>query len=272
MAINTVTTVNKNDVTVQEISIPPNGTSHDLQERITLLMHDIVLLRGKATLANLGYLGINTLLYNKERGTLDLKVYFDAHYATRVRKSDVNSSREIVLVEPLTMFEGYLYSGDIHQVVSYEKILAPKSKAVRDEVGMVSMQVKDGAKLVETNALVLNCSLPLTLAAVFDINLNDPDFDIACTTVGKGGKSATKCIVTSANAAEVPVEVKIRYSSEYEQGYNPDDAEAYLVALNDKIERAASNQAKLKRDVKKKADKREGKMARKSSAGFNKYS
>jgi len=270
--INSTTSRAANGDLVTTYHIKPNGASHELQELITNLMHDVVMDMGKVTLANLGYLHINTLMYNKQTGSLNLKVFFDPHYCARVVNNPANGNKEIAVVEPLTMFENYLYVGNIYGAITSEKILAPKSKAVKDSRNMASMIVKDNGKLVETSALVLNCSLPITLAAALNISLQDPNFNVSCSTVGRGSKKASKqIIVTSANA-EVPVSVDISCTEGYNAGYDPADAANYLVMLRDRVTRANENAEKLKRDVQKKAKKNSDKSSKKGNKGFNKYS
>lgn len=258
---------------VTEYRIPPNGRTHDLQKKITQLLHRVIMNDGRVTLANLGYLGINTLMYNKNTGEIRLRIYFDSHYACRVITNSANNQRRVVPVEPLLAFENYLFVGNIEDVITYEKVLAPRSKVKADEVGMSTMVVKDQGKLTETNAMVLNCNLAITMAAAFDIPLDDPAFKVRCDTVGKPGKNAAKSIVTTAYSDEVPLSVIVRCSPDKDEseGYDPDMAVPYLVALNEKTANAARNQEKLKRDVKKKAKKNGAKADKKQNASFNKY-
>ena len=269
----TAVTVAESGVTVDKVTYPPNGTTHDLQKAITDLMHRIVMDAGKFTLAELGYLHINTLTYDKEQGQLYLKVYFDVHFAARVRKSEVNTARTIVPVQELTVCENYLYVGNIVDSITYEKILAPKTKTVEDVAGRPALQFKeDSSKIVETDALVLNCSFPITMAAMLDVSLADPEFSVACETVGKGGKNAIKSIVATSNNAEVPVIVTVTHTHEDTEPYDPALAVSYLVNLRERLKKADHNRDKLKESVREKAKKNSNKRNKTKSAGFNKYS
>ncbi|MCM1295165.1 MAG: hypothetical protein NC311_06460 [Muribaculaceae bacterium] len=269
----TATTVAESGVMIDKITFPPNGTSHDLQRKVTDLMHQIVTEYGQFTLAELGYLHINTLTYDKEKGQLYFKVYFDVHHAARVQQSDVNASRKLVPVAELNVFQGYLFIGNLLDAITYERILAPKAKSVEDELGRAALKFKeDSSKIVETDALVLNCSLPVVMAAALGISLTDPEFKVSCETVGKGGKNAVKSIVATSNSSEVPVSVTVTHTHGDTTPYDPDDAEPYLIGLMDRLQKASQNQTKLKQSVRKKAKKNGEKNSRQKNKGFNKYS
>lgn len=273
LQMTTATTVADSGIAVDKVTFPPNGTSHDLQRKVTDLMHRLVLDAGKFTLAELGYLHINTLTYDKEKGQLYFKVFFDVHYAARVVQSETNAQRRIVPVGELEVFKNYLYVGNLLDVITYERIMAPKTKNAEDEIGRSALKFKeDSSKIVETDALVLNCSLPVVMAAALDVSLTDPEFNVSCETVGKGGKNAVKSIVTTSNNAEVPVSVTVTYSHGSQEPYDPDDAEPYLIGLMDRLQQAAQNRDKLKQSVRKKAKKNGEKQAKQKNKGFNKYS
>ena len=57
---------------INTVEYAPNGTDHRLQRRITELMDSLVQAEGKFTLAELGYLHINTAMYDKETGKVQL--------------------------------------------------------------------------------------------------------------------------------------------------------------------------------------------------------
>ena len=268
----TVSSVSESGVMVDRISYPPNGTSHALQKLITDLLHRLVTANAMFTLGELGYLHINTLTYDKEAGQLRLKVYFDARFVCREEKSEFNTSKKYVPVHELRLFQNYLFVCDVVNVASYEKIMAPKTKVVENEFGHPSLEIKDSSKVVETAALVLNCSLPLTMAAALGISLSDPEFLVSCETVGKGGKSAVKSIISTSHTSEVPVAVTVTRTHGAVEPYDPAEAVPYLISLQERTAAAAQNREKLKRDVKKKADKNKAKAQKQRNKGFNKYS
>lgn len=260
----------ENNIPVTQINYPPNGTDHTLQKRITDLMDTIVSQTAKFTLAELGYLHINTLTYNKIQGTINLRVYFDVHYAARAKVSETSQKREIVPVEELKVFEGYLYVGNLTDAITYERVMAPPTKAMEDELHRASLRIKDSSKYVETDALVLNCNLPITMAAAHNHSLTDPEFRVQYATMGKGGKKAERTIITSANMDDVPLSVTVNMSASGYTGYNPDDAIPYLTMLLENTRRMTKNRDKIRDRVKK--DAKKGKKARnKQYEGFNEY-
>lgn len=64
---------------VNSIEYEPNGTDHRLQRRITELLDRIAQNEGKWTLAEMGYLHMNTVNYNAETGAVNLKEIGRAH-------------------------------------------------------------------------------------------------------------------------------------------------------------------------------------------------
>jgi len=259
---------------VEHITYAPNGTSHALQRKISEFMHELVKSVGKFTLSELGYLHINTLTYNQETGALNLRIYFDIRLAARAVQSTTNKSKMIVPVQELEIFKDYFYVGKLQDVVTYEKIMAPKTKVVEDEMHRASLQFKDSNKYIETDVLVLNCNLAITMAAIHDISLTDQEFTVRCSTVGKGGKNAVKSIITTANMKEVPVSVTIVHNANSGgiNGYEPDDAISYLTALQEEQYRIAKNRDKVQQKVRKDAKDKKKSVESKNSKGFNKYS
>lgn len=272
--IETSTGVSENGAIVKKISFPPNGTTHDLQRKITELLDRIVRQAGMFTLAELGYLHINTLTYDKESGQIYLKIYFDANYTIRFEQSRVNTTRDFVPVQELAVFRNYLFVGNLKDVVTVETIMAPKHKNIINEFGHPSIQFKENSsKVEETHAAVLNCNLPITMAAMLDIPLDDPEFRVSCDTVGKGGKNAVKSIVTTSNNSEVPVAVTITCSQDCEDdAYDPNIAESYLIDLRERLMAANQNREKLKQSVRKTAKKNGKKRDKHNNAAFYKYS
>lgn len=273
--IDTATTtvkMNSEGNPVQHITYAPNGTSHALQRKISERMHELVKMEGKFTLAELGYLHINTLTYDQSTGALNLRIYFDIHMAARAVQSPTNKSKVIVPVRELEVFKNHFYVGDLKDVITYEKIMAPKTRIVEDELHRASLEFKDSNKYVETDALVLNCNLAITMASAHDISLSDDEFSVRCSTVGKGGKNAVKSIITTANMKEVPVGVTVVHDPNVKLGYDPDDAVSYLTAMQEEQRQIAKNRDKIQQKVRKDAKDKKKSNAAKSSKGFNKYS
>ena len=269
----THTHMNINGELVQCITYAPNGASHALQYEITKILHKITEGYGKFTLAELGYLHINTLTYDKETGAVDLRIYFDIRLAARAVENRTNRGKIIAPVAELNIFKNYLFVGDIKDAVNYEVIMAPKTKIIEDECHRPSLKMKDDSKFVETNVLVLHCSLPLTMASIHDIDLSDENFTVRCTTVAKGAKTAVSSIITTVNMKEVPVGVTVCYSANnIGSSYNPDEAVPYLLRLNAEQQAIAENKNKLQQKVRKEAKDKKKNADRSRYKGFNKYS
>ena len=262
---------------VNSIEYAPNGTDHRLQRRITELLDSIAKENKQWTLAELGYLHINTLLFDQETGQVQLKIYFDVHYAARLVSSKVNGKKELTPVDELNAFEKYLFVGPLTRAVTFEKIMAPKSKMIEDEKKRASLRFKDDAKLVETDCLVLNCDLPITMAAMHDISLMDPQFKVSCSTVGAGGKDKKKTIITSGAKRYVPLRVTVTAGNVIDgdgepAGYDPEEAVPYLKASRERVQKANQNRDKLAEKARDKAEKHKNAGIVRNRKAFNKFS
>lgn len=270
-------TLSKGGTLVQQYEYGPGIEGATFASQVSNLMHQIVKTIGKFTLAELGYLHINTLTYDQTTRALHLRVYFDARLAARVKTSTTSKTRTIHPIAELNAFKNFMFVGELEDVVTYEKIVAPKYRIIeKDELGRPSIQFKDNNKFEETNALVLNCNLALTAAASHNLGLLDPEFDVSCKTIGKSSKSAAKSIITTAGMKEIPVIVTITGSAidegDEESGYDPMDAIPYLQMIRERSANAAHNQSKLEKKVRDKAKAASKKQKKKASAGFDKYS
>lgn len=261
----------KTPVTVVEYA--PNGVDHRLQRRITELMDRIVQQEHKFTLAQLGYLHINTLMCDKETSTAQLRIYFDVHYAARAVKSQINGKKELRPVQELNVFEKYLFVGPLENAITFETIMAPKTKMVEDEMERASIKFKDDAKFVETEVVCLHCNLPITMAALHDISIMDPKFTVQGFTVGAGKKNVKKSIIASGAKSEVPMRLKVACSQEGWESthYDPEEARTFLMALKEKNATAAKNQDKLAKKAVTKAEKLKdrGIVSKKSRQNFD---
>ena len=267
-----VTTLDeKSGAMVNSVTFAPNGVDHRLQREITDHLHQIVEADGRMTLAELGYLHINTLTYNPTSGELNLRIYFDARFASREIKSPVNGNTETVPLNELNVFKNRLFVGRLEDAVDYWTIMAPKTKAIEDEKGRASIRIKDDSKLVETKALVLDCNLATTVASMLDIDLFDPYFKITVNTKGKGARKALQSVVANVTA-DVPAALTVVYQTS-DNGYNPDDAENYLRMLAERVSDAQSNRSELESRVRKDAKKRKKDDDRRSgnSGSYGKY-
>ena len=269
------TTVDPNNGSVvRTIEYEPNGTDHRLQRRITELMDRIVQEDGRFTLAELGYLHMNTLLYNRDTGRVSLKIYFDVHYAARTAKDPANGKKQVVPVTELNIFEKRLFVGPLRNAVTFETVMAPKTKMLKDEKDRASISFKDDAKFVETDCLVLNCNLPIAMAALHDLSLEDPNFSVRCTTVGRGNAEKEKTIISSGKRKDIPVKVIVTAGQLVdgegnEIGYDPSTCQTYLLGLRERQTKVAANREKIAEKARDKAEKLKKTSTNKN---FNRFS
>ena len=267
----------ENDEVISTIEYDPSAGDHKLQRRITELMDRLVQNDSRFTLAELGYLHMNTLLYDRETGRVNLKVYFDVHYSCRVVKDKTNSRRSIMPVDELNVFQNYLFVGPVVNAVTFETIMAPKTKKIEDEQGRPSLSFKDDAKFVETEVLVLNCNLPVAMAAVHDIDLKDPLYKVRCTAIAKSGSNKESMVISSGNKKEIPVKLTITVSGVTDDdnstsGFDTVDVKPFLVALRERNLNKAKNQSKLTDKARDKAEKKQDKRLIANKRAFDRFS
>lgn len=269
---------NKNGNIVQQFIYGPGIAGDSFQTLVSEVMHQIVMIRAEFTLAELGYLHINSLSYDPNTRSLHLRIYFDASCASRTHKSKTKKGFTIEPITELNVFRNFFFVGELEDVVSYEKITAPRYEIIeKDELGRRSVKFKNTKKFDKVQALVLNCNLALTAAACHDINLMDPEFRVSCQTVGKSSKKNAKAVVTSIDKEELPVIMTVSCGtidpgSSDNAYYDPDEAEAYLIMIQERMNSANGNQTKLQKKVRDKVKVSDKKGKKSGSNGFNKYS
>lgn len=245
------------------------GISHELQQDITQLMHKLVMQTGKFTLSELGYLHMSTLLFNLQDQSLELKLYFDVRLAGRVNRDLVVDGHHIAPVKELNVFNGYFFVGDIVNVVTYEKIIAPKVDISGDRLGRASLVFKKNGGMKELDALVINCSFPLTMAAIANVNLMDPNFAPRVKPIAKAADGAMQMVVTNVVQKVVPVTVDVQYTDGFGP-YNPADAVTYLNQLRNVTSKTQANHDRIVESVTKRAKKNK-KKSDQSSKWMSKF-
>lgn len=246
----------KKDGVVAAYRFRPNGIDNTLQRAITELLHSCAMSSEgtRFTLSELGYLHMNTLTHNPNDGCVHLKVYFNAELASRVVRSKTSATATVAPVRELTVFRNFLYVGeDIHDVISFEDIMAPKHSIIdEDEAHRRSIVFKDSEKFEKTHALVINCNVPVTMAAALGLSLNDPNFRVEFRQASDKEKAKTIGITTT---REIPVGLTVyaTYDPDASDDYDPDDAETYLISLSHSEGRIEENRQRLENKVTKKA-------------------
>lgn len=245
----------------------PIGRSKQLQEEITNLLHNIIMNNGKFTLAEIGYLHMNTVTFVRDHA--EVKIYFLPELST-------TKTREFgaVKVQPspmLKVFQNYLFVGDnLDAVTSFENVTVPKYSIVNDDLGRPAIHIKDGKKHEDdVEVLVLHCNFALTMAALNGVNLTDPNFAVDYETIA-GSTKGSEVVMSIGSEKEFPIMINVRFSPN-PTGYDPDQAIPFLLAKATKAKAAKSNQKKLARKVSESAESIQKKLAAKQTSKFNKF-
>lgn len=227
----------------------PDG--NELKRDITKLLDQIVKENSKFTLAEMGYLHMNLISFCN--GQVNAKIYFAPELATQTETNGVNTNGKIVPHKALEVFQNYLYVGELKNAVTFESMPVPRYDIERNERDQLTIRIKDGKKINEDGeAVVLNCNLLLLIAAVLDVNLNDPNFDVKVETVGKSKKKdRDMAIMINAGAQqEFPVRITAQYTVIDNAGtaivpYEPDAAISFLMNRMKKMQEMKSTKNKL---------------------------
>lgn len=227
----------------------PDG--NELKRDITKLLDRIVKENSKYTLAEMGYLHMNLISFCN--GQVNAKIYFAPELATQTETNGVNTDGKIVPHKALEVFQNYLYVGELKNAVTFESMPVPRYDIERNERDQLAIRIKDGKKINEDGeAVVLNCNLLLLIAAVLDVNPNDPNFDVNVETVGKSKKKdRDMAIMINAGAQqEFPVRITAQYTVIDNVGtaivpYEPDAAIPFLMNRMKKMQEMKSTKNKL---------------------------
>lgn len=227
----------------------PDG--NELKRDITKLLDQIVKENSKFTLAEMGYLHMNLISFCN--GQVNAKIYFAPELATQTETNGVNTNGKIVPHKALEVFQNYLYVGELKNAVTFESMPVPRYDIERNERDQLTIRIKDGKKINEDGeAVVLNCNLLLLIAALLDVNPNDPNFDVKVETVGKSKKKdRDMAIMINAGAQqEFPVRITAQYTVIDNAGtaivpYEPDAAISFLMNRMKKMQEMKSTKNKL---------------------------
>lgn len=227
----------------------PDG--NELKRDITKLLDRIVKENSKFTLAEMGYLHMNLISFCN--GQVNAKIYFAPELATQTETNGVNTDGKIVPHKALEVFQNYLYVGELKNAVTFESMPVPRYDIERNERDQLAIRIKDGKKINEDGeAVVLNCNLLLLIAAVLDVNPNDPNFDVKVETVGKSKKKdRDMAIMINAGAQqEFPVRITAQYTVIDNVGtaivpYEPDAAIPFLMNRMKKMQEMKTTKNKL---------------------------
>ena len=159
----------------------PAGIDHNLQSAITGLMHSIAVMNSEVTLAEMGYLNMNMVSFVEDH--VEVKLYFIPNLATVTERAP--NGKPISHPNPkLNIFKDYMFVGDLEKAISFDTITVPKYNIDIDELGKPAIKIKSGKKTEEDQeVLVLHCNLAVVLAAINNVDMMDPNFNVSFETV-----------------------------------------------------------------------------------------
>lgn len=262
---------------IETVTYGPIGISTKLQREITQLMHELVKLDGRVTLAELGYLHMNTITFVEDH--VEVKVYFHPKLATTA-KPQFNGRAKYVPNEYLNIFKDYMFVGDLADCVGYDTITVPKYKIYQDKLGRPALSIHNTKKTEDDEeVLVLKCNLALIVAAINGVDLSDPNFTVKYETVASAkkskksddGESSGNIVATvGGNRKEFPISVTTTFSMPY-TGYDPDQAVPYLMKRLNEQQAAHNNKKKLAKRVSDEAASITKKNDKKQYKNYHKY-
>lgn len=236
------TTMRKDGRVIHRGTYAPMGVSHDLQQDITKLLHQITVDKGIATLAEMGYLNMCAIGYVVDH--VELKLFFAPELAT-MNDTRINGASKAIPNKALNAFRDYLFIGDVADNISFTNMVCPKYRVEEDALGEPAIVIKDGKGFKEdTEVMVLHCNLDLVLAAIFDINLAlVQDFQISYETIGaqkkeKNEEATAGIMITMGANQEFPVKLTVSWADPFSEEiaetgatghYEPDVAMMYLI-------------------------------------------
>lgn len=240
---------------IQRYEFGPAGSDNTLQKLITEFLHNRLCSSGVTTLAELGYFHMNMVSYVEDH--VEVKIYF--HPALATDKHVMRNGKEYrTPKKELALFQNYLFIGDVEDAITYDTIAVPKYYIDRDDLGKPALKIRNGSKKAkeDVNVLVLRCNLALTMAAIFNINLMDPYYQVEYETLGASSKKDKDkhIIITAGNKQEYPVRVMMERSV-VSQVFDPELALPYIESRIRQSDETMKTKKKLQRKVSEKAEK-----------------
>lgn len=259
----------RDGASIQQYVFGPVGSDNTLQKMITHFLHNRICADGQYTLAELGYLHMNTISYVEDH--VEVKIYFHPGLATD--KHTMKNGQEYRTPKKIfQLFQNYLFIGAVEDAITFDTITTPKFYVEKDENGRPALRIRRNTKKVsaDTNVLVLRCNLALTMAAIMNINLMNPHYKVEYETVGAANKKDRDAhIIISGNKQEYPVRVFVEHEVQSNEYYDPDVALPYIdsrIRINDE---ALRSKRKIQQSVSEKAEKLNKKQKKFSSKSIN---
>ena len=209
------------------------GRSKDLQMKITNFLAKRAVAENK-TLDELGYFHMNSVLFNGSN--VEIKLYFHPSLAL-TEEIQPNGNKKFKLKGFFKRLSGYLFIGDAAKMSKVEKMSVPRYKIITDDNGKKTLLIKDKLDERESEVLVINCNVDMTMAAIHDVSLLTDGFNVAYNSIGTDSKK--RPIMVSASSDVYPIELVVEWNEHgdhYE--YDPSEVEEYFqMVIDENIER-----------------------------------
>lgn len=234
--------------------------SKQFQEEVTNLLADLSTQYG-VTLAELGYLHMNSILYNGR--SLEMAVYFLPELACETRTLP-NGSQVSTPKAFFNALSGYFYYGELKNNCGLVSMSIPRYKVKTNDDGHKYLMVKDKLDEREEEVMAIYCNVDMVMAAIHDISLMTPGYRISYNSIGSTKKK--RPIMISASSDMYPIDLSVEWDDSDSGCYDVREVGEYF-------EYIISN--------KKEKKKAEGKIAKKASSkskkpnkmlsGYSKY-
>lgn len=258
---------------INRISYGAVGSDATLQKLISKFLISLMASETDVTPGQLGYLGCMPVCAN---GKAYIKLFFVPKLSATLSHNYALDKDEMIPNPELKCLQNWFFVGDLADVVTLERRTIRKYKMVDIEVeGHTFREIKfvtkeddDGHrhyKMAENVPVMsIKCNLDLVVAAINDLDLNDPSFKVKFKQVVKKPKASEHVIVSTGTNMEFPIKIDVSYDGEY-RGYDPDTAIPYLINKVKMAKIGYDNEKKLQKD----ADKRAKKVKRENKKHYD---
>jgi len=238
-----------------------------MQDQMTEFLHKMFMRDGRYTLNEVGYLHMTTLTV--ANGNVELYIYFHPSLACYYKNNQTTETR---IRDAFDILSGYLFVGDIRDVISRDQAIVPAFKIRKDDLDKDALYVRSDDKYVNTQVLRIKCNLLLTFAAINNINLKDPNYKLSYNKVGSLDDKKSQYIETENGMAEHPILAKCQYTADDQYaGYDPELAIPYLTTMAKVLQDINTKYKKLKNETNNEPHEKKRNKKEPSHKGYNRY-
>ena len=246
---------------MKEIKYENIANNKILQTQITNLLADRFREAGLA-LSEVGYFHMCSILYTGKN--IEMKLYFHPELAM-VPIIQANGQKKYKIRDVFQdVMENYFFVGNVYDVVEIETISVPRYKIKENDFGNGYLFIKDKIDEREEEVVSIRCNIDLVIAAINDINLLNPGYQVQYNSIGFNKK---KPIMVSASSDMYPIEISVHWDDDYEiTGFYSGEAVNYLENVCNTI----IEQKKAEKKIIKKASEAKNKSSKLYNA-YTKY-